>query len=76
VEEAAALWESLAQSHPYFDVNKRAAFAITYTFLTINGAHITADADEIFSFIDELNQIRSFHLASLLAWLRANTEPA
>jgi death on curing protein len=37
-EEAAALWESLSQNHPFVDGNKRTAFAITYTFLAINGA--------------------------------------
>ena len=33
IEEAAALWESLSQNHPFVDGNKRTAFAITYTFL-------------------------------------------
>ena len=42
VEEAAALWESLAQNHPFIDGNKRTAFAATYTFLAINGARLTA----------------------------------
>ena len=37
IEEAAALWESLSQNHPFVDGNKRTAFAITYTFLAING---------------------------------------
>ena len=44
IEEATALWESLAQNHPLIDGNKRTAFAATYTFLAINGASITADA--------------------------------
>jgi death-on-curing family protein len=38
IDEAAALWESLAQNHPFIDGNKRTAFASTYTFLVINGA--------------------------------------
>jgi death on curing protein len=29
IEEAAALWESLSQNHPFVDGNKRTAFAIT-----------------------------------------------
>src|ERR1700682_6445867 len=41
IEEAAALWESLAQNHPFIDGNKRTAFAATYTFLAINGARFT-----------------------------------
>jgi len=43
-KEAAALWESLAQNHPFIDGNKRVAFAATYTFLAINGMRIAADA--------------------------------
>ena len=31
IEEAAALWESLSQNHPFVDGNKRTAFAATYT---------------------------------------------
>ena len=31
IEEAAALWESLSQNHPFVDGNKRTAFAIAYT---------------------------------------------
>lgn len=37
VAEAAALWESLSQNHPFIDGNKRTAFASMYTFLAING---------------------------------------
>ena len=33
IEEAAALWESLSQNHPFVDGDKRTAFAIAYTFL-------------------------------------------
>jgi death on curing protein len=51
IEEAAALRESLAQNHPFIDGNKRTAFAATYTFFAINGARITADADNAYVFI-------------------------
>lgn len=76
VEEAAALWESLAQNHPFIDGNKRAAFAVTYTFLAINGVNITSNASETFSFIDGLYRTQSFSFVSLVAWLRANTKIA
>jgi death-on-curing protein len=36
----------MAQIHPFIDGNKRTAFALTYTFLTVNGVRISADADE------------------------------
>lgn len=70
IEEAAALWESLAQSHPFIDGNKRTAFAVTYTFLAINGARITADADDIHAFIMGLHEAGEFEIDRLTAWLR------
>jgi death-on-curing protein len=72
IEEAAALWESLAQNHPFIDGNKRVAFAVTYTFLEINGAWLTADADATYAFIAGLYETNSFDFAHLSAWLRAN----
>ena len=52
VEEAAALWESLAQNHAFVDGNKRIAFAATYTFLAINEVALRASADSAYAFID------------------------
>jgi death-on-curing protein len=72
IEEAAALWESLAQNHPFLDGNKRAAFAVTYTFLIINGARITADADDTFAFIIGLHEAGTFEFDHLTRWLRQN----
>jgi len=72
IEEAAALWESLAQNHPFIDGNKRAAFAVTYTFLAINGARITAEADATYTFISKLYEARTFEFDHLALWLRAN----
>lgn len=73
IDEAAALWESLAQNHPFLDGNKRVAFAATYTFLAINGTWIAADADEAFDFINGLHQSGTFEFKRLAAWLRTNT---
>jgi death-on-curing protein len=72
IEEAAALWESLAQNHPFIDGNKPAAFAATYTFLTINGAQLTATADEAYAFITGLYEANDFTFERLVDWLRAN----
>ena len=72
IEEAAALWESLAQNHPFIDGNKRVAFAATYTFLAINGAELTADADMTYSFIADLYRSNHFDFEHLSAWLRKN----
>ena len=73
IEEAAALWESLAQGHPFVDGNKRTAFAATYTFLTINGVELRAPADKIYTFIAKLYETNSFRFDTLVIWLRANT---
>ena|SRR5271170_4665149 len=72
VEEAAALWESLAQNHPFIDGNKRTAFAATYTFLAINDARLTATPHETFAFIDHLYRTNGFAFDNLVKWLRVN----
>lgn len=41
--KAAALFESLAQNHPFFNANKRTAFMALYTFLRYNGYHLKMD---------------------------------
>lgn len=46
MEQAAALWESLSQNHPFVDGKKRVAFAVAYTFLAINGVRLTADSEQ------------------------------
>jgi death-on-curing protein len=70
IEEAAALWESLAQNHPFIDGNKRTAFAAAYTFLAINGFRITADAAQTFEFIQSLYNEKEFSFDRLVPWLR------
>ena len=70
IEEAAALWESLAQNHPFIDGNKRTAFAATYTFLAINGARLTADAEETYAFVIALYETDQFSFDKLVPWLR------
>ena len=72
IEEAAALWESLAMNHPFIDGNKRVAFAVTYTFLAINGVRITADPDETYAFIMDGLEGGTFRFEAIAAWLRAN----
>jgi len=51
IEEAAALWESPAQTHPFIEGNKRTAFAAMYTFLAINGVRLTADSRATYAFV-------------------------
>lgn len=72
VGEAAALWESLSQNHPFVDGNKRASFAVTYTFLAINGARLTANAREAEDFILGRYAVGAFEFEHLDSWLRAH----
>lgn len=74
IEEATALWESLAQNHPFIDGNKRTAFAATYTFLTINGARLTADAEETYAFVAALYESNQFSFNKLVPWLRTHVD--
>jgi len=72
IAEAAALWESLTQNHPFVDGNKRVGFAATYTFLAINSARLTATPDEAFAFMSGLFATRTFDFEHLDSWLRAH----
>ena len=75
VEEAAALWESLAQYHPFIHGNERTAFASTYTFLAINRIRFTATAEETLAFIADLYPTNGFNFDVLVPWLRAHVRP-
>jgi len=75
IAEAAALWESLSQNHPFVDGNKRTALAAAYTLLTINGIRMTAGADELWAFLDHHYSAGTFGFDVLDAGLRENTEP-
>jgi death-on-curing protein len=70
VEEAAALWESMSQNHPFLDGNKRTAFAVTYTFLAINGAQLTASSSAVQHFVLARYEKNQFTFDRLLPWLR------
>ena len=74
IEQAAALWESLARNHPFIDGNKRTAFAATYTFLAINGARLTADAGETYAFVIALYKTNQFSFDKLVPWLRRHVK--
>lgn len=72
IEEAAALWESLSQNHPFVDGNKRTAFAALYTFLAINGLRLTAGAEPTCVFVIGLYEANQFSFEKLVPWLRDN----
>jgi death-on-curing protein len=72
VEEAAALWESLSQNHPFIDGNKRTAFGVVYTFLVINGLRLAASCEQTEQFVLNLYATGTFDFDHLSQWLRSN----
>ena len=75
VAEAAALLESLAMNHPFLDGNKRVAFAVTDTFLRINGHRIDASSRHIYAKFMEFLDSRTFDFKRLEPWLRGIVRP-
>ena len=73
VDEAAALWESMSQNHPFIDGNKRTAFAATYVFLAINGLEISATDEDAQEFILGLYEAGNVDFENLRAWILTNT---
>jgi death-on-curing protein len=73
IEEAAALWESLSQNHPFLDGNKRTAFAPMYTFLAINEIRYEADDEETYVFVSKLYSTGAFRFENLVPWLRKHS---
>ena len=74
ISEAAALWESMAQNHPFIDGNKRTAFAVTDVYLKMNGILITASPEDTVNFVYSLYDTQTFNFEELATWLRDNTE--
>lgn len=75
IQEAAALWESLSQNHPFIDGNKRTAFVSAVSFLRINGLQFVAPVLTTIIWLDERYQTGTMNFAEIEAWLRANTTP-
>jgi death on curing protein len=73
IQEAAALWESLSQNHPFVDGNKRLAVTVTAAFLKVNGYRLEFDDVEAFSFLSGLYQTARMRFAELDNWLRTHT---
>jgi len=76
IQEAAALWESLSQNHPFIDGNKRAAVTVTAAFLRVNGYRLKFDDEAAFDFLIGLYESGRFRYTDLESWLREHTYPA
>jgi len=75
IQEAAALWESLSQNHPFIDGNKRVAVTVAGAFLKVNGWRLEFDDLEAYQFVMKLYESGGMRFANLAAWLRAHVVP-
>jgi death-on-curing protein len=75
IQEAAALWESLSQNHPFIDGNKRVAVTITAAFLRVNNYRLEFEDAQAFSFLIGLYEAGTFRFDELEAWLRTHVVP-
>lgn len=75
IEEAAALWESLAMNHGFIDGNKRVAFASTILFLQANGVGATGTEEDWVEFIYSNLEAGTFRKTTIEDWLSQHTEP-
>lgn len=74
IAEAAALMESLIQSHPFLDGNKRTAVAAADVHLRMSGLELAGDSMEHYRVIIDLMEGGSLDSRSLESWIRANVE--
>jgi death-on-curing protein len=70
IQEAAALWESLSQNHPFIDGNKRVAVTVTAAFLRVNGYRLNFDDADAYAFLLGLYESGRFRFNELENWLR------
>lgn len=75
IQEAAAMWESLSQNHPFVDGNKRVAVTVTAAFLSVNGYRLEFDDTRAFNFLIGLYEEHALTLARLESWLREHVVP-
>ena len=75
IEEAAALWESLAMNHGFVDGNKRVAYACLELFLQLNGVDVADSNEDIERFIYGNLEAGTFRKDVLEPWLRGHTSP-
>lgn len=71
-EEAAALMESLANNHAFLDGNKRTSFAVTDTFLRLNGFCLEVDPLDAYNFISEAMTKGEFRFDRIRDWISSH----
>jgi death-on-curing protein len=70
IEEAAALWESLSQNHPFIDGNKRVAITVAAAFLRVNGVRVEFNDTAAYAFLIQLYETGRMKFQELDSWLR------
>lgn len=76
IQEAAALWESLSQNHPFIDGNKRVAVTVTAAFLKVNGYQLEFNDLDAYAFLMDLYETGRMRFSELDAWLRKHVLPS
>ena len=74
IAEAAALFESLIQNHPFLDGNKRTAVAAADVHLRMNGFELGGESADHHRFIIELMSSGELDWTAIDVWLRQNVE--
>lgn len=69
---AAAYGFGLAKNHPFVDGNKRVAFAVTETFLALNGVILSATDEDCVTTILQLASVDNDE-TEFVDWIRGNT---
>ena len=70
IEEAAALWESLSQNHPFLDGNKRTAITATAIFLRMNGYRLSFTDADAYQWLMKQYETGTLKKTILEDWLR------
>ncbi len=70
LEEAAALFESLSQNHPFLDGNKRTAITAVAMFLEYNGHELWVDSLTAYHWLIQRYESGTMKKAAIEHWLR------
>jgi death-on-curing protein len=76
IAEAAALFESIVQNHPFLDGNKRTALAAADVHLRMNGLELAGDSIGHYRFIIGLMEDGDLDWRAIDSWLRRNVHPS
>lgn len=66
--------ESMANNHAFLDGNKRISFAVTDTFLRLNGQYLEVEPLTAHQFINNAIGKREFRVRQIREWLSGITQ--